>query len=220
MRRIVRQEILDAGTASPGEIRRSLRDLQFINRWFGGISTSKFLVHRVLERTKKQQLSILDVGAATGDGPDALQRTFKSTKFNFTLLDRIPAHFNGTGSRMNCVGGDALALPFRNGSFDIITCSLFAHHLEPEQIVAFTNEALRVSRIALFINDLRRSYVHLGLIYAGLPLFGRVTRHDSVASVLRSYTPAELKTMLERSRASSVEMHNTFLCRMGAIAWK
>ena len=220
MRRIVRPEILDTGQASQLDVERSLRDLQFINRWFGGISTSKFLVDRVLRRTKNQQLSVLDVGAASGDGPDALQRTFKSTRFNFTLLDRIPAHFNGTGSRMNCVGGDALALPFRDGAFDIVTCSLFAHHLEPDEMVTFAEEALRVSRIALFINDLRRSYVHLGLIYAGLPLFGRVTRHDSVASVLRSYTPNEMKTMLERSRASSVEMHDTFLCRMGAIAWK
>src|SRR4051812_316532 len=114
MRRTVREEILDTGQATPAEVKRSLKDLQFVNRWFGGVSTSEFLLHKVLAGTKLSQVSILDVGAATGDGPSALQRKFHTKQLNFTLLDLVPAHFNGTGARLNCVGGNATALPFRD----------------------------------------------------------------------------------------------------------
>jgi ubiquinone/menaquinone biosynthesis C-methylase UbiE len=218
MRRIVRPEWLDSQQASPDELKRSLEDLRFINRWFGGLSTSKWLVHRVLSETRLPSLSILDVGAASGDGLEAVQRAFTQCSIRGTLLDRNPANFNGT--RGPKVGGDATALPFRDQSFDVVICSLFAHHLEPGQLVQFANEALRVSRVAVLVNDLRRSYFHLSLIYAGLPLFSRVTRHDSVASVLRAYTPREMERTLREANASRVEVHNHFLCRMGAIAWK
>ena len=218
MRRIVRPELLDSQQGTPEEIKRSLEDLRFINRWFGGLSTSKWLIRRVLSETRLPSLSILDVGAASGDGIEAIQKALAQTAIRGTLLDRNPANFNGT--RAAKVAGDAVSLPFRDQAFDVVICSLFAHHLEPEQIVMFVDDALRISRVAVLINDLRRSYLHLGLIYAGLPLFSRITRHDSVASVLRSYTPFEMHSMLKQSAAARVEVHNHFLCRMGAIAWK
>src|SRR5581483_469443 len=103
-------------------------------------------------------------------------------------------------------------------SFDLVGCSLFAHHLEPEQIGMFAREALRVSRIGLLINDLRRSYLHLAAVYAGKPLFRRITRHDSVASVMRSYTPDEMRSMLNHGAARKITLTNNYLFRMGAIA--
>ncbi len=221
MRRIVRPELLDSDDAPEDEVLTSLTDLKFINRWFGGITTTKHLIQCGLSRLHQSQTSILDVGSATGDGPLRMQHAFPDKALKFTLLDRDPSHFNGAANNMQLVSGDALALPFADNSFDFVTCSLFAHHLEPNEIQRFANEALRVSRVALLINDLRRSYIHLGLVYAGMPLFrSRITRHDTVASVQRAYTVSEMETMLQRTNASKVEIHNTFLYRMAAIAWK
>ena len=221
MRRIVRPEILDTDQASHEEVLDSLVDLRRINRWFGGTSTLAKLVDTVVGRTSATGLSLLDVASASGDIPRAVQQRLarRGVRLTYTLLDRDPTHFDeeNVGRR---VRGDALALPFRDGSFDLVSCSLFAHHLEPEQITAFAKEALRVSRVALLINDLRRSYVHLAAIYAGKPLFRRVTRHDSVASVMRSYTSDEMRGMLNHGTARRVEVENTYLFRMGAIAWK
>jgi ubiquinone/menaquinone biosynthesis C-methylase UbiE len=222
MRRVVRPEILDFRTASSADIHGSLRDLRRINRWFGGIHTSSFLVNQALKGRNPQQVSLLDVGSATGDGPAALQKSLaaRNVQLRATLLDRDNIHFGVNGFHVPRVQADAVQLPFRDATFDLVICSLFAHHLEPDQVVAFAREALRVSRIALLVNDLRRSALHLAFVYAGVPLFSRITRHDAPTSVLRSYTPSEMTTMLRSAGASRVEMHNSYLFRMGAIAWK
>lgn len=220
MRRIVRPEILDTDQPSPKEVRDSLVDLQRINRWFGGTHTLATMVEQVVQRTSAKQLSLLDVASASGDIPQSIQQSLsgRGVRLSYTLLDRDPAHF--TERDIPRISGDALALPFRDNSFDIVACSLFAHHLEPQEIGRFAREALRVARIALLINDLRRSYVHLAAIYLGKPLFRRITRHDSVASVMRSYTPREMQEMLNHGTARQVDIKNTYLFRMGAIAWK
>ena len=122
---------------------------------------------------------------------------------------------------MRAVTGDALALPFGDGTFDLVSCNLFAHHLSPREVVAFVNEALRVCRSAVLINDLVRGALHLSLVYAGLPLYrSRLTRHDAPASVRQAYTPEEMRAMLEQTRAARVEVHRHYLFRMGVIAWK
>lgn len=220
MRRIVRPEILDTEQSSQRDVRDSLVDLQRINRWFGGTGTMAKLIDLVLQKTNATQLSLLDVASASGDIPQEIQQQLarRGVRLNYTLLDRDASHFSVNGAAR--VRGDALALPFRENSFDLVGCSLFAHHLEPEEIGSFTRGALRVARIGLLINDLRRSYPHLAAVYAGKPLFRRITRHDSVASVLRSYTPDEMRSMLNHGAARAITLTNSYLFRMGAIAWK
>ena len=119
------------------------------------------------------------------------------------------------------MAGDALALPFADASFDLVSCSLFAHHLEPEQLPRFAREGLRVCRLALLINDLIRHPLHLLLVYAGLPLYrSRLTRHDAVASVRRAYTVDEMRALLAGAAASRLEFSRHYLFRMGVLVWK
>ena len=89
---------------------------------------------------------------------------------------------------------DALALPFADGAFDLVSCSLFAHHLDPLQLKQFVREGLRVSRRALLINDLVRHPLHLALVYAGFPIMrNRVAWLDGLTSVRRAYVPEEIR---------------------------
>ncbi len=85
----------------------------------------------------------------------------------------------------------------------------------------FVDEALRVSRIAVLMNDLVRHPLHMSLVYAGMPLYrSRLTRHDAPASVRQAYTPDEMQTLLAQSNAASVEIHRHYLFRMGVVVWK
>jgi hypothetical protein len=219
MKRVDIPELLDDDLGTPVEIESSLRDLRRINRLFGGITTSEALLRRVASRTKKKRLSVLEVGGAKGESAAELRRRFRvhGLELEYTIVDRNPSHLNGN---FPSLAGDALQLPLRSDSVDVVICALLAHHLKPTEVEQFASEALRVARHALVINDLRRGYIHLGLIYAGMPLFrSRLTRHDSAASVKRAYTPEELQGLLERS-GNAVEMSKHYLFRMGAIVWK
>ena len=121
----------------------------------------------------------------------------------------------------SAVVADALNLPFPDSAFDLISCSLFVHHLSPEQATTFARESLRACRDAVLVNDLIRDPLHLALVYAGTPLYrSRITRHDAPASVRQAYTIEEMRSFFQRAGAASVEIQRHYLYRMGVIAWK
>jgi ubiquinone/menaquinone biosynthesis C-methylase UbiE len=241
MRRTVIAELLDSDIGTPQEIAASLADLRRINRWFGGIATTRAMLRDALtNRISKSNndgnagpggvVTLLDVGAGSGDVPLSLFREFDTESFRLRviLLDHSPLHLRASndlrGSNAKSsyrVAGDALRLPFHDGSLDLVSCALLAHHLEPDEIIQFVNEALRVARVAVLINDLRRSWLHLALVYAGFVFFrSRFTRHDAPASVRRAYTRQELAAILRSTSAGNIVVRNHYLFRMGAIVWK
>jgi hypothetical protein len=114
-----------------------------------------------------------------------------------------------------------MQLPFRDGTFDVVACNLVAHHFNPEELEGFAREALRVTRLAVVINDLIRSRLHLALCYAGLPLFrSRITWHDAPASVRQAYTVEEMRRTLSRTNARQIDSSRHYLYRMGILLWK
>ena len=229
MQRINTSEILDSDDCPASEVEASLRDLGRINRWFGGVATTRKMIESVAAATGKKHFSVLEVAAGSGEVPKAAgeQLRRKGITLDVLCLDRIHSHLRSNHENVNenarCgVVADALALPFANDSFDLVSCSLFAHHLEPTDLSRFAAEALRVSRTAVLINDLIRHPLHLALVYAGFPLMrSYVSRVDGLASVRRAYVPEEMQHILSSTATpAKVEISSHFLFRMGVIAWK
>jgi ubiquinone/menaquinone biosynthesis C-methylase UbiE len=225
MKRVVTPELLDADQGTPEEVAGSLADLRWFNRYFGGVNTTTKLLAHVATITGLKQMSFLDVAGASGDVDIAAQAQLKEhgVDLEFAVLDRSAAHLpksqgrNGTAA----VVGDALNIPFDEASFDVVGSSLFLHHLGPEQIARFTNEALRVSRHAVIVNDLRRSPIHLATAYAGIPVYrSRITANDAPASVRNAYTLEEMREILRNTNAERVEFSRHYFFRMGIVMWK
>jgi ubiquinone/menaquinone biosynthesis C-methylase UbiE len=220
MKRLVVPELLDSDSGTPREVTDSLADLRMFNERFGGVRAMSALLAEVAKSRKLEEISWLDVAGGAGDVATLTrQRLSRSgVKAQPVVLDRALTHLNGANIS---VCGDALALPFRNNSFDVVGSSLFVHHLEPDELARFTREALRVARHAFVINDLVRHPLHLALAYAGFPLYrSRITRHDAPASVRRAYTVEEVRRVLEQAGTTDVTIRTFFLFRMGVIAWK
>jgi SAM-dependent methyltransferase len=222
MQRVDAPEILDSDTCSAGEAQAVLRVLGRINRWFGGISTTQKMVERVSQASGIRNLSLLEVAAGSGEVPEMVKRRLarRGIALDVTLLDRAQSHLSG-GS--HSVVADALALPFGDRTFDLVSCSLFAHHLNPQQLAQFAREGLRVSRRALLINDLIRHPLHLALVYVSYPIMhNRVAWLDGLTSVRRAYVPDEIRSMIAPALPpqARVEISRNYLFRMGVIVWK
>ena len=225
MRRIAIPELLDSDSGTAREVADSLADLRWFNRYFGGTTTTCELLGRVVTQAGLGVVSLLDVAAASSDGASAARSRLAKSGISLetTILDRSPDHLPPLPDRlmMTAVAGDALQLPFADRSFDVVGNSLFLHHLEPPQVETFLREALRVCRIAVIVNDLRRSRFQWLVAMAGMPLYrSRLTRHDAPASVRRAYTPAEMEPILNRIGASRIEWSRHYFCRMGIILWR
>ena len=221
MKRVATPELLDTDCGTPAEVAASLGDLRRINRWFGGVATTEDMVWRVAREVSSSSLSLLEVAAGTGYVPQTARERLldRGLSLQITSLDRAASHLMNNGRR--AVAGDALALPFRDSSFDLLSSNLFAHHLSPPELVHFAEEGLRVCRVAVLINDLVRNPLHMSLVYAGMPLYrSRLTRHDAPASVRQAYTVDEMQSLLAQTSAARVEIHRHYLFRMGVVAWK
>jgi ubiquinone/menaquinone biosynthesis C-methylase UbiE len=220
MKRTPTAELLDTDDGSGEEVAGSLADLCWINQNFGGAETTRRMVEHIARSIGTDRLSLLEVASGSGDVPRTTRDVLagRGIRLEVTLLDRVASHVGNLG---RSIVGDALALPFRDNSFDLVSCGLFAHHLSPNQVVHFGNEALRVCRHAVLINDLIRHPIHLALVYAGSPLYrSRLTRHDAPASVRQAYTMREMHDMLRQTSAARVEIDRYYLFRMGVIVWK
>ncbi len=193
MKRKIIAELLDDDLGTPEEVASSLIDLRHINNWFGGTATTTKLLRRIAVEVGQQELSMLEMGAGLGDVPLGAKRALAKDgiSLQITLLDRVWSHLPKNG--VVSVSGDAMQLPFCDDAFDVVGCTLFAHHFEPHELLELVGEALRVCRRAVLVNDVIRSRIHLALTYAGLPLFrSRMTWHDAPASVRRAYTGDEM----------------------------
>lgn len=222
MKRFVIPELLDDDLGTPEEIRDSLLDLRGINRKFGGFAGIRHLVESVARKYQKHSLALLDVAGGTGDVvSNVAEELAGEVQLRATILDRALSHMNGTREKFTRVAGDALSLPFASGSFDVISCNLFLHHLEPEQIAVFFNEALRVARLAVIASDLRRNRFHWIAAHIGkLKYRSRLTRHDAPVSIRRAYTITEALAMARNSKASSFVVRPNHFQRFGLILWK
>lgn len=234
MRRIDAPEILDSDDCTLCDTQAALRVIGRINRWFGGIATTQKLVERVARATRVNHFSLLEVASGLGEVPRTVGKNLENhgITLDITLLDVARSHLphlragatNHEGKNRGVVG-DALSLPFEDDSFDLVSCSLFAHHLNPARLARFLNESLRVSRRALLINDLIRDPLHLALVYASFPLMlNRVAWLDGLTSVRRAYTLFEIRHALNAAFTETslpeVELSRHYLFRMGVIAWK
>ena len=221
MKRVVVEELLDSDAGTPAEVAGSLKDLRMFNSLFGGVHTMSSLLRRVAQQRGLKQISWVDVAGGEGYVASRAQQSLSRSGISSqpVILDRAPTHLSNNHP---AVCGDALALPFRDNSFDAVGCSLFLHHLEPDEIVRFAREGLRVARHAFLIHDLQRHPLPFALSYVGRPIYrSRITRHDAVASVHRAYTVEEVRKILSRvAPPQNIEIRKFFLFRMGVIVWK
>jgi hypothetical protein len=102
-------------------------------------------------------------------------------------------------------------------SFDVLTNSLFLHHLaEREQVVGLLAQMRRIAVRRVIISDLRRCRSGLVGAWIGCRVLSRspIVHHDGPVSVRAAWTVAELQGMAERAGMSGAKIRSVRPWRM------
>ncbi len=200
------------------ELRANFTDIELANRWFGGLGP---VLREVLAL---EAVRVLDVGCGSGDFARALLRRARTARrrLHVVALDAseavlgIARERTGDEQALQFVRGDAAALPFDAGSFDVATCNLALHHFEPPEAIRMLRELRRVASRAPLVCDLVRSRAALAatLAFARCIARNRLTKHDAPLSVRRAYTTGEAVELAQRAGWRAPRVRRSAFFRM------
>lgn len=217
-------EHLDIGDYTPEEYEGCIVELQRVNRWLGDARALRLSLLAEIERADLRRFSVLDVAAGSGELLRVAAEWTRRNKLNgsFTALElnarsaKAVLEMSSDRAEIVSVRGDALRLPFADGTFDYSICSLFTHHLEDREAVLALQELNRVSRRRIFVIDLHRHpiayyfYRTVGRLF----LHNRLLREDGALSILRSFKPQELKGLASCAGLDDVRIERRFPYRL------
>lgn len=227
--RVDEPELIDRTDHDPAILAENLADIRRVNRWLGGSwLTCQALGRSVADLPPGADLSILDVATGSADLPEAMiawarqrgrRARLVATDVSEPILGLARRRVSET---MELAVADGRLLPFADHRFDVVTCSLVLHHLNPDAATELLREMSRVARRGIIVNDLVRSRVNywgawlLCHLLTGNPL----TRHDGPLSVRRSYTSSEIVALARRAGLDHVAVSGFLGYRVAIHAWQ
>lgn len=191
----------------------ALRELTIINKYLGGISTTKSALKYLVE-SKKEELKIFDIGSGSSD--NLLAAINKYPKLQILSLDKNLRALSGSKNSLKKINSDAFHLPINNENCDIVHTALFLHHFTEVQIQKLLKEFFRIARKGIIINDLQRSFFALLGIKIITILFSKseMVKNDAPISVKRGFIKAEIINSLKEAGIS-----NFIIKRKWAFRW-
>jgi ubiquinone/menaquinone biosynthesis C-methylase UbiE len=206
-------ELLDSPhETAPRDLEHTLRDIRRANIFGLGTWVVKHHLARLLrDWPRDEPVNILDLATGSADIPEELCRwgRRRGLKLRVVATDKSEAILAVGRRRIRTAGlegsfsfavCDATRPSFREGSFDVIICSLAFHHFNVKQAERALGELARLARVGFIVNDVYRAggALYMAWLLGHFTTTSRLTKHDGPASVLRAYTPAELRRLSAR----------------------
>lgn len=211
--RHLQPEIMDRAGLDPAAHRQALDAIARINR----VSASAGLLWPAIrdlcrERRKAgnpRAVRVLDIATGGGDVPSRLWRRARRKKLNLEVAgcDFSPVaidHAKQTAARLGADVSffrlDVLTEPIPTG-YDVITCSLFLHHLDEEQAVRVLGKMREAAGALTLVNDLARGRLSWWAAWVGTRILTRspMVHFDGVVSVEGAFTPDEALALAHRA---------------------
>ncbi|PZD96243.1 stilbene synthase [Paenibacillus sambharensis] len=194
--RAVRAELMDDFTLGGEELRAALQKLRILNTVFLAASPTLHGVQKLWQEAGKPgELSILDVGAGSGDVNRRLLRWADSCglQLRITLADvteeaceEARAYYRSE-PRVKVTRRDLFELPEEEA--DIVTATQLIHHFDEHELPAAVQAMLAASRIGVVINDIHRHWIPWAAVWTAARLLtaNRYIRHDGPLSVAKGF---------------------------------
>lgn len=221
-------ELMDDPALGPAEHDRALAGLCRLN----ALSQSHRLllpaVLRAVHAASLREVTILDIATGAADGPVRIARNLmrRGVRARLLLAD-ASAHAlgiameraRGAGIDAEPMQCDAVAGPIPARA-DVVTCSLFVHHLDRPAAVRALAHMRDAARHAVAVADLDRSRAGLALAWAASRLASRspVVHFDAPASVHAAYTAEEARALAAEAGLAAARIERQWPCRW-TIDW-
>jgi len=100
-------------------------------------------------------------------------------------------------------------------SYDVVMCSLFMHHLTPQEVVRLLGNMRAATRGLVLVSDLRRGLAGYALAYVATRMFtrSRVVHVDSLLSVRAAFTLSEFRALAEQAGLHHASVARRMPCR-------
>jgi ubiquinone/menaquinone biosynthesis C-methylase UbiE len=206
------------------DLHTNLADIRDVNRWLGGTQSVIRAIDTLCSTMRNNPhtrpspssdhhghhtMTLLDVATGSADIPLAVQTWAARRHISLQAVasDIVPAIVyearRVTKGHIPLLCHDALAMPFADNSFDIVTCAQTLHHLDPPAAAALLQELARVARFGVVVSDLRRSWgAYWGALLLRAVQRSPMSRHDGPLSVLRAYTLSEAQQVVQQAGVS------------------
>ena len=222
-------ELMELPCTDRGGLARALEDLAWINRWLGG---TRLVLDQLasLLTSLPAPIRILDVATGYADIPRAIARLGRRRGLRIQI-EAIDAHTQILGlarhasrayPEIHILQGNALDLPFPDGSCDVVLASLILHHTEGDAQARLLRELYRVARCAVVVNDLRRGRWPFLVTWVSLRLVSRnrIIHHDGPVSVRRGFLARELLALTREAAWVQARVSRRAFFRLALIGEK
>ncbi len=204
--------MMDSPSVSEELFLKNLHELDLLNRYIGGhrISLSGL---KQFKPAKGKTWHFVDIGCGSGDTLRYLAKWARrrGLQFRFTGVDvnlSAVAALKQKSRKYPEISGvvaDAKGYLRQAQDVDFLHCALVCHHLKEAEIQEFMKLAVNRVQEGIILNDIRRSR----LAWYSVKWFTRImrgslmARHDGPLSVLKAFTPEELKRLMKNSGADN-----------------
>ncbi|HUY36056.1 MAG TPA: methyltransferase domain-containing protein [Pirellulales bacterium] len=227
--RHLQPEEIDQPGVEAKRLTGALRALERINFASGSAGIVWRPVARMAREAKLRELSVLDVACGAGDVAIGVWRRACRAGFDVTVegCDLNPisvAHArrraDQAGAKVRFFEVDALAAPLPGG-YDVVTCSLFLHHLDEARASELLRRMAAAARRLVLVNDLERSRRGWLLALAASRAMTRssMVHHDAPRSVEGAFTAGEALALAERAGLSGAHIQRRWPCRF-LLSWQ
>jgi len=207
------REIMDDFTLEGEMFRDTLDKLETINRTLGGnVVTIAGLRSILKDQPKEREITIIDLGCGHGDILRDIAKFGRKKGYNFKLIgidaNQDAIDYADELSRdypeLTFETVDIFSDDFKQLHFDVVLCTLFAHHFKNEELEPFLKMLLDKANLGIIVNDLHRhklAYYLFKLI--GLFIKNRMVREDGLTSILRAFKRKDLEELSKNINAKA-----------------
>jgi 2-polyprenyl-3-methyl-5-hydroxy-6-metoxy-1,4-benzoquinol methylase len=222
-------ELMDDPAIDPAEHRRALRALARLNR----ISCAARLVWEPIAALAAvpghPPMRVLDIATGSGDLPLVLAGMARKAGVHLALagcdvsetaLQEARRRAVDLESELEFFPCDVLQGQIPQG-YDVITCSLFMHHLSEEQVVDLLYRMRCAARRMVVVSDLRRCLSGYLLAAYASSLFtrSRIARVDARKSVRAAFTADEFAALAAEAGLEDATLQCRWPCRL-VLQWR